>query len=100
MWLRNGPGPTIQNSIKMRKLYFISYDKVGDRNYQPLYDALVAMGGKRALESLWFVRVTLDAQAVLTGLLPYIDRNDRLIVMESSSGVSLNPINDPMRSPA
>jgi len=65
------------------KRFIVSYDlRQPGQNYQPLFDALVALGAKRALLSLWVLRGDYKATAIRDHLSRYIDQNDRVIVTE------------------
>ena len=62
--------------------YAISYDLVAPgRNYQPLWDALGALGAVRILQSQWAVRrYDTSAVGIRDHVSQFMDRNDRLMV--------------------
>jgi hypothetical protein len=65
------------------KRFIVSYDLFRPgQNYQQLFNALEALGAKRALLSLWVLRGDYKAAAIRDHLMRYIDQNDRIIVAE------------------
>ncbi|MBL7944604.1 MAG: hypothetical protein JNN32_00985 [Flavobacteriales bacterium] len=70
----------------MRKLYYVSYDLVKYKDYPKMWDALNALGAKRVLESVWFFwHSNTTAVAVRDHLKQFIDKDDRLLVIESAA---------------
>ena len=70
----------------MNKLYLVSYDLVKPgRSYQPLWDELKRLGGKRVLESQWVLRNTASSLDICNHLIKFVDSNDRMIVNEVTS---------------
>jgi hypothetical protein len=65
--------------------YLISYDldKPG-QDYTDLINAIKQGGGRRGLYSEWFIATNSSARQIYDGLSPFIDRNDRLIVLKVS----------------
>lgn len=66
--------------------YLISYDlnKPG-QSYDQLYDAIKAASNEiwcKPLESVYIVRSSLSAQSIYNKLTPYLDRNDRILIVE------------------
>lgn len=69
----------------MRKLYYVSYDLVKHKDYPKLWEALESLGAKRILESVWFFwHSNTTAVAVCDHLKRFIDKDDRLLVIESA----------------
>ena len=68
----------------MGPLYLISYDLITPgKDYQPLWDALYAMGAVRILYSQWLVRRAFTTPVDLANaLLAHMDANDRIFVTE------------------
>jgi hypothetical protein len=68
-------------------VYVISYDlRKPGRNYSKLFDAIRSVGGWcHALESFWLVKSNLRSDQLRQRLLPHIDNNDGLVVVEASS---------------
>jgi CRISPR/Cas system-associated endoribonuclease Cas2 len=83
----------------MKKLYYVSYDLVKYKDYPKLWEALKALGGKRILESVWFFRhPNTSATAVRDYLKQFIDKDDRLLVIESSASAwNGNVLADPSK---
>ncbi len=70
----------------MKKLYYVSYDLVKTKDYPKLWEALKALGAIRVLESVWCTsRTNTTSEAIREYLKPYIDSDDRLLVIESTS---------------
>ena len=64
-------------------IWMVSYDlRAPGRNYEPLYKALKAVPYARPLESVWFIEAAGPSSRIRDILLPLLDRNDGLIVME------------------
>jgi len=61
--------------------YIASYDLIKRKDYQTLWNELERLGGKRVLESVWYLDVTSNTAAVLRDHLgQFIDSDDRLFV--------------------
>ncbi|HHQ4516963.1 hypothetical protein ACK369_09520 [Aeromonas veronii] len=70
---------------------FISYDlKSPGRNYSRLIDGIKTIGDWAHIQdSLWHVKTNLDATQIRDTLLPLMDSNDSIIVIDAShNGVS------------
>lgn len=67
-------------------LYAVSYDLHNQRNYQPLWDALIQAGARRVLESFWLVEVPQGAGELREALRGYIDEDDSVVVIELQRG--------------
>ncbi len=69
--------------------YLISYDlNRPGQNYEPLYRELERLGAQRVLLSAWVLRSNSTPKQLADHLLRYIDSNDRLIVVDASSGAA------------
>ena len=83
------------------QLFNITYDlrakrKGEKRNYQPLYDALEALGAERVLESTWSVSVSGHTVVSLKNRLrKHIHSNDGLLVTEVCDWATYNTDNAP-----
>lgn len=79
-------------------LVYVSYDldKPG-QNYQDLWDELESLGAKRVQDSVWVLRSDDTAEALFNILQRHIDKNDRLLVIKSSSSYWIRPMNDPKK---
>jgi hypothetical protein len=68
-------------------VYSVSYDlnKAG-QNYEGLITEIKNFSDyRKVMDSYWFVCSLQDAQTVYSKLAKHIDRNDRLLVMQTSS---------------
>ena len=68
-------------------VYSVSYDlnKEG-QNYKDLIAEIKSFNGYcKVMDSYWFVSSNNDAQIVYSKLAKHIDKNDRLLVMQTSS---------------
>lgn len=75
----------------MKKTISISYDLVTPgRDYKALHNAIQQISPQWAkpLESQWLTVTTLDVGQVRDKLLPHMDRNDRLLVMDVGPGIA------------
>lgn len=80
----------------MKKLYYLSYDLIKDKDYQKLYDELKRYGAIRVLESVWaFKYAENNANAFRDHFNKFIDLDDRLLVIESSASSWRNLMADP-----
>jgi hypothetical protein len=68
------------------KHYIVSYDLHNERNYQPVWDYLKAIGATRLLESLWVVSHTATAAQIRDGLKLKMDADDSCAVIELKAG--------------
>ncbi|WP_127575271.1 CRISPR-associated protein Cas2 [Paenibacillus barengoltzii] len=68
------------------KSYLISYDLIAPgRNYDKLFEAIKAYPKwAKLLESVWVIKSSRSAAEVRDNLQNYIDKNDKLIVMNLS----------------
>lgn len=66
--------------------YLISYDlNAPGKNYDQLYDAIKSLGGWwHHLDSTWIVTHAGPATAIRDKLKPYLDHNDKLLVVHCS----------------
>lgn len=77
-------------------LFFLSYDKRSDSNYQPLYDELERFGAKRILESTWcFNRVNINCENLRNHFWRFLDNNDGLSVSEVIDWATIGTLNTP-----
>ena len=62
--------------------YLISYDLIGDKDYEKLFDAIksIANGYSRPLKSVWIVGHKGEAADIVNALSRYIDNDDKLFV--------------------
>ena len=74
----------------------ISYDlRQPGRNYEPLYEAIQALGSWwHCLESVWIVDTSLSATGVRNTLGDHIDSNDKLLVCELTGTWATRGITD------
>ena len=75
----------------MKNTISIGYDLLTPgRDYKALHGAIQQISPQWAhpLESQWLVMTTLSATQVRDRLLPHIDQNDRLLVMDVGPGVA------------
>jgi hypothetical protein len=71
----------------MQHLFSVSYDLITPgKDYKRLYDRLAALGARRVLLSQWMLKSTMSATQLRDDLQLYIDRNDRLLVINVSTG--------------
>ena len=66
-------------------LYAVSCDLHNKRDYQPVWDGLKEVGGKKLLESLWLIEVDDGASAVKDWVKMMIDGADSVAVVELQS---------------
>lgn len=67
------------------KTFMINYDlNKSGKDYEGLYKALRAFAHINAMDSVWFVKSNLGAQAIYDHLTKHIDANDYLLVSEFS----------------
>lgn len=67
-----------------RRIILVSYDLKGDsRSYTDMYNTLKqAEGWWHHLESVWLLKSGLTASAWSRRLQPFVDEDDKLLVME------------------
>jgi hypothetical protein len=66
-------------------LYVVSYDLHSKRDYQPVWDALREVGGRKLLESLWLIDVEDEAGDVTDWMKMLLDDDDSVAVVELQS---------------
>lgn len=78
-------------------LHIISYDLIApNRNYEPLYSELLRLGAARVLLSQWVMRSDFSSLQLRNHLWQFMDRNDRLLVIEIGKGwAGYNLLADP-----
>lgn len=77
-------------------LYFLSYDKRSDSNYQRLHDELESFSAKRILESTWcFNRFNTNCENLRNHFRTFLDSNDGLMVSEVIDWASVGTLNTP-----
>lgn len=66
--------------------YLISYDlNAPGKNYTELYEAIKRLGGWwHHLDSTWIVTHPGSAEVIRDALKPYLDNNDKLLVVKCS----------------
>lgn len=70
------------------KTYLISYDLLNPgQDYRSLHDAIksIADGWWHCLESVWLINAGMSAAEILDRLIPYIDANDKIVVIEQGA---------------
>lgn len=70
------------------KTYLISYDlRQPGRNYTNLIAEIKSLSGSwcHCLESVWLIKHSGSASIIIDRLLPHIDKNDALVVIEVTS---------------
>ena len=66
-------------------VYLITYDlNRPGQDYQKLYKAIehLSNGYSHCLDSTWLINTDLDADKITRKLAPYIDKNDRMLVVK------------------
>ncbi len=68
------------------KTYLVTYDlNAPGQNYNALYDAIKAQGTWwHCLDSTWMVASNLSSSQIRDNLMPHIDSNDKLLVVEQA----------------
>ena len=64
-------------------LFIVNYDLTKRKDYQPLWDRLSELGGRRLLLSTWAIKGNYTAAWLRDDLQQYVDSDDRLFVDES-----------------
>ena len=68
-------------------LFSVSYDLIAPgKDYKRLYDRLATLGARKALLSQWMLKSTMSAVQLRDDLQQHIDKNDRLLVIDVTSG--------------
>lgn len=79
-------------------LYFLDYDLRKQRNYQPLYDELTALGAVRVLQSTWcFNRSNTSPSNLRDHFRQFIDNDDAVCVTEVSNWATWKTLSNPNR---
>lgn len=75
----------------MRKVkYFLSYDLIDEKNYQKIYDELSSFKAVRILKSVWCFKYEEGSASDLKDhFKKFIDKDDRLIIIESVDWASV-----------
>ena len=77
-------------------LYFLSYDLIKTKDYQKIYDELSKFKAKRVLESVWGFKYEAGKSGDLRDhFIKFIDKDDRLLVIQSNGWGSWNLLFDP-----
>lgn len=73
-------------------LYFLEYDLVKQKNYQPLYDELERIGAKKHLLSAWSFRGQNSGACVAwrEHFRKFVDADDRVMVAEVTDWAGVN----------
>ncbi len=74
-------------------VFLVSYDLVnesGSHDYEPLWAELRERGAVRTQLSAWYVDLDNTQKAVYEHFLPYMDNNDRILVIEVAKKPSWN----------
>lgn len=67
-------------------IFAVTYDLNNAKNYQKLWDEFERLGGHKAANSFYFVRVNVNTEReLLDHLRQYIDGDDTMIVVKFSS---------------
>jgi hypothetical protein len=70
--------------------FVVSYDLIKRKDYPELIGALEELGAQKSLLSQWFVDNACSAADLYAHLLPHIDGDDRLMVIEFSKKPAWN----------
>lgn len=63
--------------------YVIIYDLRNQRDYKPLWAELLALGGRRSLESTWCLEIGgTNAPTLRDHFAKFIDRDDGLLIVK------------------
>lgn len=62
--------------------FIVTYDLNNKKDYEPLWEAFKALGGFKALRSVYLVDYDTTAQGLLDYLAQFIDGDDYLFVAE------------------
>jgi len=69
-------------------VHLVSYDLHNQRSYQPVWDLLGRLRGKRLLESVWIVNSSHNAGQLRDLLNQVIDNDDSVAVVELGPGIN------------
>lgn len=64
-------------------IFIVSYDLIQDQDYEALRDELDRLGGHKTQLSCYLVKQGSTAQALRDHLEPFVDNDDRLMVVET-----------------
>jgi len=64
--------------------FVVSYDLIRNKDYQRIIDELERLGAAKMLLSQWLLDASNTAQEVKDHLTPFVDDDDRLVVIEFS----------------
>ncbi len=68
------------------KIYLIGYDKKAGQNYEPIEAAIREFKSHwRDLDTTWIIKSKLDINQVAQILTPYLDENNKLLIVELSN---------------
>lgn len=74
-------------------VFVLTYDLIGRKDYQSLWDELIRLGGHRALASFWLLNLNNTAVEVHDHFRRFLDHDDRLWVSALTRNTSYsNPI--------
>lgn len=80
----------------IKKLYFISYDLIKNRDYDKIINELERLGAIRVLESVWAFKYNANSSVEIRDhLKSFIDHDDRLLVIESGGWAGLRLLESP-----
>jgi hypothetical protein len=78
-------------------LFYVAHDLEPGQNYQNLWNELESRGAVRVLNSLWALTSSERASNIRNTLRRHIDNNDRLLVVQSTTGAWYNLMADPTK---
>ncbi len=78
--------------------FYVAYDldKPG-QNYPNLWDELDSLGAQRVQDSVWVLASNSTASAIRDTLQQHIDKNDRLLVVQSAGAAWQNLMFNPAK---
>lgn len=69
--------------------YLVSYDLVGQKDYERLFEHLRTYGTRsRPLKSLWVIVTSKTAEEIRNGIDRYIDDDDKVLVVRTGQGAA------------
>jgi|KBSSwiS6_1023812.scaffolds.fasta_scaffold151890_1 hypothetical protein len=71
-------------------LFFVTYDLIKYKDYPRLWERLGQYGAQRVLLSVWVLRSNSSASAIRDDLMNFVDKDDCLLVVQSSDWASFN----------
>lgn len=82
-------------------LYFLEYDLVKQKDYQPLYDELARIGAVRHLLSAWSFKHNAPGASVQLRVhfQQFVDADDRVMVAEVVDWAGINLLGKPHNHP-